>query len=177
MNYTAVFSKLTELQKYLSQHPWLLCAIAVVLVLLSIVCSRHMNRLFFVLYLFVILYLTFFGRSVLKKHSASLRIFNTYKYFLKSAYFRREILNNIFLFIPFGAITARLQPKWSTLLLSILLSALIELLQFTTKLGLLEVDDVISNSLGGLIGLSAVMLRDYVIRSLRLRTGSLSKKL
>ena len=176
MNYADVFSKLIDLQKYLSERPWLLCAIAFSFVLLSIVCNRHTNTLFFVIYLFVILYLTFFGRTSLKKHSASLLIFNTYKYFLKSNYFHREILNNIFLFIPLGAITARLRPKWSTILFSILLSAFIELLQFATKLGLLEVDDLISNSLGGLIGISAVMLQDYVIKSLRMRLNSLSKK-
>lgn len=176
MNYASFFSNLMELQKYISKRPLLLCAAAVILVLLSMVCSRHTNRLLSVLYLFVILYLTFFGRTALKKPSASLRIFNTYRHFLKSAYLRREILNNIFLFIPFGAITARLRPKWSTLLLSVVLSALIELLQYVTRLGLLEADDLISNSLGGLIGLSAVIFCDYAMRALHLRSAPHLKK-
>lgn len=63
-----------------------------------------------------------------------------------------EILNNIWLFVPFGVILYRLFPKAWVLLFSILSSALIEVLQYFSGLGLAEVDDVISNGLGGLIG-------------------------
>ena len=70
-------------------------------------------------------------------------------------------MNNIFLFIPLGTILSRLRPKWNTALILVLVSVGIELLQLITARGLLETDDVISNSIGGLIGLTVGLMCKY----------------
>ena len=70
-----------------------------------------------------------------------------------------EIILNVVLFVPigflWGAQSTRWSRKWqwmSLVSLGIGLSALIELLQYSFKKGCVEVDDVIHNTLGCLIG-------------------------
>lgn len=63
-----------------------------------------------------------------------------------------EILNNIWLFIPLGAIMYRLYPKWSVTLVPFGISAAVEAMQYLLSVGLCELDDVISNGMGGIIG-------------------------
>jgi len=60
-------------------------------------------------------------------------------------------INNILVFIPFGALF--LGKNWKALLLTVLLfSAAIEAVQYTVNLGWCEIDDVICNVLGAAIG-------------------------
>ena len=65
----------------------------------------------------------------------------------------RQILFNMLLFVPLGAIVRALTRKvWVTVAIGIGLSVLAEGLQFATGLGFADIDDVISNSVGLLIG-------------------------
>lgn len=65
----------------------------------------------------------------------------------------RQILFNMLLFVPLGAIVRALTGKvWVTVAIGIGLSVLAEGLQFATGLGFADIDDVISNSVGLLIG-------------------------
>lgn len=67
-----------------------------------------------------------------------------------------NILGNIFLFVPFAFLLPICFSKGRTLkesfLYSFLLSTLVELYQFTFRVGVLDVDDVILNVIGGIIG-------------------------
>ncbi len=70
-----------------------------------------------------------------------------------------EIILNVVLFVPLGFFWGIQSSKWpkrwqwlSTMILGVSLSGVIELLQYCFKKGCVEVDDVIHNTLGCLVG-------------------------
>ena len=65
---------------------------------------------------------------------------------------RLEVIDNIWLFIPLGAGLYSFCPKRKVLWLPFALTLFIETAQFATGLGLAQTDDVIGNTLGGIIG-------------------------
>ena len=74
---------------------------------------------------------------------------------LKRAELREEILLNIILYIPFGYLVHYAFPKlecWTVVCMGFLLLEFTETVQLFFKLGLCEVDDLISNTLGTLTG-------------------------
>ena len=64
----------------------------------------------------------------------------------------KQILLNILLFIPLGYFLCRLLRPRRAVLISLAVSAAIELLQYATYRGMLDVDDLISNGLGAAAG-------------------------
>src|SRR6056297_3701984 len=67
----------------------------------------------------------------------------------------RNLLGNIFVLAPFGFLIAILYQniKWSrVLLVGVLTGIILELLQVIFKSGILDIDDIILNSLGVVIG-------------------------
>ena len=62
-----------------------------------------------------------------------------------------QFLSNILMFIPVGFLMPRAVRKWP-LLWGVLFSCFIELSQLVLRRGLCEIDDVISNSVGNMIG-------------------------
>lgn len=167
MNFMSELVKFAKWEKYLASNMGLLIVIVVILYFISMLSSRQMNKTLLIIYLMVILYMTILNRDPHSTRNAWLQIFTTYRHFFNIEYLRREILNNIILFIPLGTITARLWSRWRMVIVPVTVSAAIELLQFITKRGWMETDDVISNSLGGLIGFTAVMLWLYAESALR----------
>lgn len=78
-----------------------------------------------------------------------------------------EIILNIVLFVPLGFLWGIQSLKWpkkwqwlSTIILGVCLSAVIELLQYFLKKGCVELDDVIHNTLGCMLGF--VLWRGFV---------------
>jgi len=69
-----------------------------------------------------------------------------------------NIVGNIIAFIPFGFLFASLLsyrkgvPWLLTIALSALLSTVVELIQFVTRKGSCDVDDIILNTMGGALG-------------------------
>jgi glycopeptide antibiotics resistance protein len=83
-----------------------------------------------------------------------------------------NLFGNIAAFIPFGFFAALLIRKCRekgriTLTISMLFSLLAEGLQATFKVGSFDVDDILLNSIGGLIGwsIATVLRRNYTGRS------------
>ena len=62
------------------------------------------------------------------------------------------MINNIWLFIPFGAGLYAIFRKKRVWAAALGLSLAIELIQYFTGLGILELDDLFGNTLGGVIG-------------------------
>lgn len=60
---------------------------------------------------------------------------------------------NIGLFIPLGVLTAGRKKRWAAVLICIGTGCLIELLQFCTSIGHLDVNDMVYRAVGTLIGL------------------------
>lgn len=77
---------------------------------------------------------------------------------LPKGFFLTNFVGNIIAFIPFGFLFASLLsyrkrfPLLLTVLVSALLSATVELIQFFSRTGSCDIDDVILNTLGGMTG-------------------------
>ena len=137
--------------------------------------TQPLWRFLFVVYIALMLWLLF-GRSPgwsdgrayreLLRQNINLNPFYTIENYLhvilknpQSSYFKNciiELLGNIFLFIPAGWLLPRLfksMRKFFPLLLTCLLAILfVESLQLVTLLGRFDVDDIILNIAGMLIG-------------------------
>ena len=157
MTISYILSAMHEFVRYISIHTGDLVALIILFFIISMLSGVKMNVRFLAMYLLVILYMTIFSRKS-GDRSMSLRPFVYYKYFFTNDYLRRQILNNILLFVPLGIILSQLRPQWSTVRLLPCISLVIEILQFITARGLFETDDIIHNSLGGMIGFTAGML-------------------
>ena len=90
-----------------------------------------------------------------------------------------EILNNIWLFIPLGALLGRLYPRDRFIFfMPTLISVMIEFTQYMFDIGYCEFDDVFSNTVGGLIGIMIYYILSYLKRRIRRkRYIELQKKL
>jgi glycopeptide antibiotics resistance protein len=66
-----------------------------------------------------------------------------------------NVFGNVLLFIPFGFFLSMVLTGarlWNILMISFLVSALFELFQYRTHTGTGDIDDVILNTLGGILG-------------------------
>ena len=123
--------------------------IALLLVLLSALVGRKLSGLLLILYLVPIVYFTLMYR---KSGESEIGFLRSYRIFFVSAEARADILKNIWLFVPLGAVLFRIYPRKTIMYVPILLSVAIEVIQYITGIGMGELDDVISNGLGGIIG-------------------------
>lgn len=139
-----------RLNDFLHHHPLVVVLIGTVLIFVSVLTPRRVNYWLLILYSIFILYMTLWDRS--GESRAKLELFWSYKQFFTSKLLRQEIVNNIWLFIPLGAMLCKLWPKVWILIVPLVFSIAVEAVQFVTGFGLCEIDDVISNSLGGVIG-------------------------
>lgn len=124
-------------------------------------------KVLFILYIVALTYFLFFseryGRDVgLREYRYNLTLFKelgrcvTYRQQLGIESFIVNIFGNILAFAPFGFLLPIITPenrKWIKLaLITFLFSLTIELLQLVFKVGIFDVDDLLMNTLGGLLG-------------------------
>ena len=134
-----------------------------VIVLLAVNCKkagRHIAWLLFFECVFLVL-----GMTVFYRHTGTKAVvyspFSSYVSVWRDGDMTmlHEIILNIVLFVPLGFLWGIPSLKWSrkwqwlgAIILGVSLSAVIELLQYSFKKGCVELDDVIHNTLGCLIG-------------------------
>lgn len=112
-------------------------------------------------YCFFILWITLFSRTPNGKHIMELGLFWSYRLLLSGApNGKKEVIQNmqnILFFIPFGTLIP--SKKWKNVLIAAFsLSLSIEVLQYICCLGWAEIDDVLCNTLGAMIGFWVVAL-------------------
>ena len=121
----------------------------------------------FVLYLAELIYVLFFsprfGRTQGSVHGVNLVPLQEIRRFYKgpesllSGLFWWNIVGNIIAFLPMGLFVALLapkRPKWLFTLAVVYLScAVAEVLQYVFNVGSFDIDDVILNTIGGMIGI------------------------
>lgn len=149
-------NELFLLDQFLQQHLWLNVVAAVVLTAVVIYLPRKLQWGLLGLYSLFILYMTLIVRESGEQKS-EFELFWSYKQLFTNEGLSVQIVQNILLFVPFGALVCALSGARPAILAAIVLSALIEGTQLVFGLGLCELDDVFSNGLGGGIG-TAVML-------------------
>ena len=67
-----------------------------------------------------------------------------------------NVVGNVCVFVPFGAflpaLFAKCQKFFSVLLFTMELSLVVEIIQLVTKIGSFDVDDILLNTIGGILG-------------------------
>lgn len=167
--------KIFQLKNFLDNNQWIVILMALAIVLISSVCGFRFNVGMLVLYLAFIVYITLIQRNVVQT-GIELRFLWSYKQLFSSDAMRWEIINNILLFIPLGAILYKFCPRSPILLLPISISFAIELIQYQTGTGLCEIDDVVSNGLGGMIGYSLAIGFAQALPCIRICQVNYSRK-
>lgn len=106
------------------------------------------------LYLWCILYITILSRTPALFHTVKLIPFWSFLEFFKGYWsLGGAIALNIILFVPFGYLLAKVQGSGKAVLITCLaVSVAIELIQFFSYFGYLDIDDIITNFIGGVIG-------------------------
>lgn len=129
---------------------------------------KAVMKLLFIIYMCVLVYVVFFaeamGRTPQDGYVYNLTTLKEIKRFMKYIWdndalgraARLNIFGNIIAFIPFGIYLPYTSESKlgfiSTFLYTFSLSLTIELVQLITKVGSCDVDDIILNALGGVIG-------------------------
>jgi glycopeptide antibiotics resistance protein len=132
----------------------------------------------FALYLVILFYLLFFsekmGRTVVtEQYRYNLTLFREIRRFYnlrhsETKMFLLNIFGNVAAFVPFGYLVPKLKQRstsfFFTALFSFELSLCVELLQLVFKLGCFDVDDLLLNTLGGMLGYLIYRITHYFNR-------------
>ena len=101
----------------------------------------------------ILCYITLFTREPGSREGVSLRLFGTIGH---GAQGDAYVLENILVFIPLGLLVTVVLPTfqkwWYCMLLGFLISCGIEMTQYITCRGYVQLDDVVTNTIGMLIG-------------------------
>ena len=117
------------------------------------------------IYLLTVLWFTIFNRSV-RPSSAQTDLFWSYKAWIndQNNQIGQEILANIVMFMPFGFLLSSIVTKHRLVFpAAILFSLIIETLQLFLMRGLFEWDDVVSNTIGAIMGIGLFLIFDKYI--------------
>lgn len=112
----------------------------------------------FCIYIFVVLRLTVLRDTVLSDYSYNLSLFSDLISIYKNGttwQFLRLFLGNILWFVPFGFLAPLIFEKLTflkTALLGFAFSLAIESMQLVFKMGVFEIDDLILNTFGAILG-------------------------
>lgn len=144
---------------------------------------KFFSRSLFIIYLIITLYLMLFsegmGRTtVSEEYRFNLVLFKEIIRFIKYSdslgfwAVMINVLGNIICFIPFGFFLPIYYIKLRSLLLVVILafcfSLIIEVIQLLLKVGCFDVDDLLLNTIGGLLGyLIFIIYQKSIIRRMR----------
>ena len=127
---------------------------------------RIIGKIFFVPYVVFIIYFLIFsdwyGRTgEMSEYRYNLELFREIKRFWD---YRHQVgmismvmnlFGNVLIFMPFGfflPMASRFRSVFATIFWSFMLSLAVEMFQFITKVGCFDVDDLLLNTVGGIIG-------------------------
>ena len=145
--------------------------LGILLYLITNLCIRRYKKTIcstlFTSYLIMLFIITIFEREPGSRTGISFKFFDTLGGPRANAY----VIENVLLFIPFGIF---IPLKWKQLrnpfvcsILGFCLSCIIEMIQLITERGHLQIDDIVTNTLGTLIG--GIVFRMYSIIMLKCR--------
>ncbi len=139
---------------------------------------RILGKILFILYIgFLLWFLIFsdwYGRSgVLKEYHYNLTPFTEMKRFWRyreqlGIWSAINLFGNVLIFVPFGffeAMASRSRSFWTIMLDGFLVSLLVEVFQFVAKVGRFDVDDLILNTSGVVIGYIIFLICNAVRRT------------
>ncbi len=120
------------------------------------------------LYIVVLLYFTVIGRYSHKEYDYQIHIFYSYRFLLEQfdSQSIRQFVINLVMLVPVGFLLStiiKMKDKYAiVLVLCLLFTLFIESMQLLTKCGSFEVDDIISNMIGAVIGILIYALIHWI---------------
>ena len=148
------------LRHFLLNSIFIVLLIGGLLLLLILLSNRSLAWLLCLLYLAFITYMTMMNREVGGSIITWTIPPNYYLFFTD-----KEILANIWLFVPLGAILYKISHMWEIIALPIALTFLIETSQLFLGIGAFELSDLIANSLGGMMGIVVCYLLEPIVNN------------
>ena len=122
------------------------------------------------LYIVVLLYFTVTGRYSHEEYEYQINFFTSYRSFFKynGEQVLRQLLINLVMLMPVGfllPVVINAKHKYLiTMALSLLLTVFIETMQLITKCGSFEIDDIINNFVGAVLGMLIYMMLNNIIQ-------------
>ncbi|MFE8695989.1 VanZ family protein [Cytobacillus sp. FJAT-53684] len=153
--------------------PWIIFRVVVLTVKKQLSLKNEMIKALFYFSIIFIYSLTlfpfpFYAYSHMERGGINLTPFATIYGLLTNANFMfslRNIVGNILLFIPLGfsiPLRFKVNKFWKVILLGFFTSCLVEVIQLFTSIRSFDVDDLILNTIGAIIGLALYRLFDKV---------------
>lgn len=146
-----------SIDNMLNGYPIMVIVCGCIVSILLLILPYKLSIALTILYVFFILYETLMFRESGDARS-NLVLFSYADTFFQNRMIRVEVINNVWLFIPFGVGMYRIYQKKSIFLAALLFSILIEATQYVTGLGVAEFNDVFENTLGGIIGIFIALI-------------------
>ena len=122
------------------------------------------------LYIVVLMYFTVVGRYSHEEYEYKINFFTSYRWFFQynGEQVLRQLLINLIMLMPVGfllpvVINAK-HKHLITMALSLLLTVFIETMQLITKCGSFEIDDIINNFVGAVLGMLIYMMLNNIIQ-------------
>lgn len=140
------------------------------------------SRVLFVLYIMLLAYFLFFseryGRTLVSEEYRynltllkEVKRYITYRNEIGLESFVVNIIGNVLAFAPFGfvlpIISVRNRKLLNIILLSLEFSLTIEIIQLVFKVGIFDVDDLLMNTLGGMLGGIGFLICYNTIKKMR----------
>ena len=136
----------------LNGYPFMVVVVGCILCVLLCFLPKRMKIGILGIYVLFILYETLMFREN-GDIRTNLKLFSYAGKFLTDFTTREGVINNVWLFIPFGTGLYALLKRKRVWVAAFFFSVVIELIQYFTGLGIAELDDVFGNTLGGAIGM------------------------
>lgn len=120
--------------------------------------KKELTKFLFFIYLIVLVWIVLFKLSFSIDNIPSYRAINTRPFHdaLNHPIRTREVIDNILIFIPFGIFISIVNYKKNFILnlfLIFLTSLSFEVIQYVFSIGSTDINDLITNTLGGLVGI------------------------
>lgn len=145
--------------------------------------ARTLGKVLFVLYIGFLIYFLFlsdwYGREgVMDEYRYNLELFKEIRRFIV---YREQLgafavfsnlFGNILIFVPFGffiAMASSSRSFFKALFNSLGLSMCVEILQLVTRVGSFDVDDILLNTIGGMLGYIVFMICNLIRRKCYVR--------
>lgn len=121
---------------------------------------ENQTRIIFILYLVLLVWVVLFKLNTNLLAIDHMRSVNLIPFHYEDGsnlfFHRKEVIANILVFIPLGVYTCIFRPQWSVLqrvVPALGLSILFESVQFLFAMGATDITDIITNTLGALLGI------------------------
>lgn len=136
--------------------------------------ERKFSYIVFVFYLLLLCWLVLFKFATSMEAIPHIRGINLipFHYDMENSVHLKEVIYNIIVFIPCGVYLSAFLSKKSIglgILITFILSMVLEVLQWIFAIGASDITDVIGNTLGGVIGLSTFLLMGKIAPKCRMK--------